>query len=95
MATPVGPVSTKGENWTTGNAARTIVVDGAAESSSTATRVRNFKLRENQAKSVNAAIEKMKKTTNTRDDSAALVAICRDYVGGPTLQERFVGLANR
>ena len=65
---------------------------GAAESSSTATRVRSFKLREDQAKNVNAAIEKMKKWSNTTDNSAALAAICLDYVRGPTLQERFVGL---
>jgi hypothetical protein len=66
--------------------------DEAAQSSSTATRVRSFKLREDQAKSVNAAIETMKKTANTPDDSAALAAICLDYIEGPTLQERFVGL---
>ena len=34
----------------------------------------------------------MKKLSNTPDDSAALAAICLDYVGGPTLQQRFVGL---
>jgi hypothetical protein len=34
----------------------------------------------------------MKKTANTPDDSAALAAICRDYVGDPALQVRFVGL---
>ena len=65
---------------------------GAVVGTSTATRVRSFKLREDQAESVNAAIEKMKKSSNTPDDSAALAAICLDYVGGPTLQQRFVGL---
>ena len=65
---------------------------GAAAGSSTATRVRSFKLHEGQAENVNAAIEKMKKLSNTTDDLAALAAICLDYVGGPTLQERFVGL---
>ena len=48
---------------------------------------------EDQAENVNLAIEKMKKLSNTPDDSAALAAICLDYVRGPTLQERFVGLA--
>jgi hypothetical protein len=65
---------------------------GAAESSSTATRVSSFKLRDDQAESVNAAIETMKKTANTPDDSAALAAICLDYIEGAALQERFVGL---
>jgi hypothetical protein len=65
---------------------------GATESSSTATRVRSFSLRENQAESVNAAIETMKTTANAPDDSAALVAICLNYLEGATLQERFVGL---
>jgi hypothetical protein len=49
-------------------------------------------LRENQAESVNAAIEKMKKTANAPDDSAALAAICLNYLEGGALQERFVGL---
>jgi hypothetical protein len=49
-------------------------------------------LREDQAESVNAAIETMKKTANTQDDSAALVAICLNYLESATLQERFVGL---
>ena len=65
---------------------------GAAAGSSTATRVRSFKLHEDQAENVNAAIEKMKKLSNTTDDSTALAAICLDYVGGPTLQQRLVGL---
>jgi len=65
---------------------------GAVVGGSTATRVRSFKLREDQAENVNAAIEKMKKSSNTTDDSAALAAICLDYVGSTTLQERFVGL---
>ncbi len=65
---------------------------GAVVGGSTATRVRSFKLHDDQAETVNAAIEKMKKLSNTPDDSAALAAICLDYVGGPTLQERFVGL---
>jgi len=65
---------------------------GAVAGSSNATRVRSFKLHEDQAENVNAAIEKMKKSSNTTDDSAALAAICLDYVGGPTLQQRFVGL---
>jgi len=34
----------------------------------------------------------MKKSSNTPDDSAALAAIFLDYVRGPTLQQRFVGL---
>ena len=66
---------------------------GAVAGGSTATRVRSFKLHKHQAKYVNAAIEKMKKWSNTTDDSAALAAICRDYyVGVPTLQQMFVGL---
>ena len=65
---------------------------GAVAGSSTATRVRSFKLHEDQAENVNAAIEKMKKSSTTTDDSAALAAICLDYVGGPTLQQRLVGL---
>ena len=65
---------------------------GAVAGSPTATRVRSFKLHEDQAETVNAAIEKMKKSSNTPDDSAALAAICLDYVGGPTLQQRLVGL---
>ena len=65
---------------------------GAAESSSTATRVRSFKLCDDQTESVNAAIETMKKTANTPDDLAALAAICLNYLEGAPLQERFVGL---
>ena len=65
---------------------------GAAESSSAATSVRSFKLREVQAKKVNAAIEKMKKLSHTTDNSAALAAICLDYVRDPPLEKRFVGL---
>ena len=66
---------------------------GAVAGSSTATRVRSFKLHKDQAKNVNAAIEKMKKWSNTTDNSAALAAICLDYyLGLPTLQPRFVGL---
>ena len=49
-------------------------------------------MREDQAENVNLAIEKMKKLSNTPDDSAALAANCLDFVRGPTLQERFVGL---
>jgi hypothetical protein len=49
-------------------------------------------LREDQAESLNAAIEKIKKTANTPDDAAALAAICLNYLEGATLQERFVGL---
>ena len=65
---------------------------GAVAGGSTATRFRSFKLHEDQVENVNAAIEKMKKSSNTPDDLAALAAICLDYVGGPTLQQRFVGL---
>ena len=65
---------------------------GALVGGSTATSVRSFKLHDDQAETVNAAIEKMKKLSNTPDDLAALAAICLDYVGGPTLQQRFVGL---
>ena len=68
------------------------VSGGAVVGGSTATRVRSFKLHDDQAETVNAAIEKMKKSSNTPDNSAALAAICLDYVGGPTLQPRFVGL---
>jgi hypothetical protein len=66
--------------------------NGAVESGSTRKRIRSFKLREDQAESVNAAIETMKKTANTPDDAAALAAICLNYLEGATLQERFVGL---
>ena len=60
---------------------------GAAESGSTAARVRSFKLHKDQDENVNAAIEKMKKLSKTTDNSAALAAICLDYVGGPTLRD--------
>ena len=65
---------------------------GAVVGGSTATSVRSFKLHGDQAETVSTAIEKMKKLSNAPDDSAALAAICLDYVGGRTLQQRFVGL---
>jgi hypothetical protein len=69
-----------------------LTASGEVADGPTATRVRSFKLREHQAASVNAAIETMKKTTKTPDDSAALAAICLDYLEGAPLQQRFVGL---
>jgi hypothetical protein len=60
---------------------------------STATHVKTFKFHDDQIKTVDAAIEKAKQSSNTPDDSVALEYICLDYMGGSTLQQRFAGLA--
>ena len=65
---------------------------GAVAGSSTATRVRSFNFQEVLAETVTEAIEKMKKSSNTMDDSVALAYICQEYIESPTLQQRFVGL---
>ena len=51
---------------------------------STATRVKTFKFRDDQIKTVHAAIDKAKKMADAEDDSAALAVICEDYAGGGT-----------
>jgi hypothetical protein len=40
--------------------------------------------RDDQIKTVQAAIEKAKKIAEAEDDSAALAVICEDYAGGGT-----------
>ena len=54
--------------------------------------MKTFKFHEDQVKTVDAAIEKAKKSSNTPHDSVALEYICQDYMGGSTLQQRFAGL---
>ena len=58
----------------------------------TATCLKTYKLHEDQAKTIDAAIEKAKATSGTSVDSAALELICLDYLGGQTLQERLAVL---
>jgi hypothetical protein len=48
---------------------------------------------EDKVQTVEAAIDKAKKTSNTQNDSMALAYICLDYVEGCALPERFLGLA--
>jgi hypothetical protein len=52
---------------------------GQKPSSSTATQVKTFKFRDDQIKTVQAAIDRAKKIAGAEDDSAALEIICRDY----------------
>ena len=58
----------------------------------TATCVKAYELHEDQAKTLEAALEKAKATSGTSVDSAALELICLDYLGGQTLQERLAVL---
>ena len=58
----------------------------------TATCLKTYKLHEDQAKTIDAAIEKAKATSGTSVDSAALDLISLDYLGGQTLQERLAVL---
>jgi hypothetical protein len=51
---------------------------------STATRVKTFKFRDDQIKTVQAAIDRAKKIAGAEDDSAALAIICEDYAEGRT-----------
>jgi hypothetical protein len=51
---------------------------------STAARVKTFKFRDDQIKTVQAAIDTAKKTAGAEDDSAALAIICEDYAEGRT-----------
>jgi len=66
---------------------------GTINSGSTTVQVKTFKFHEDQVKTVDAAIEKAKKSSHTPHDSVALEYICLDYMGGSTLQQRFAGLA--
>jgi hypothetical protein len=64
----------------------------AVAGGTTATHIKAYKLHEDEAKTVDAAIEKAKATSGTSVDSAALELICLDYLGGQTLQERLAVL---
>ena len=64
----------------------------AVAGGSTGTHIKTFKLHDAQEKTIDAAIEKAKATSDTSVDSAALELICLDYVGGQTLQERLAVL---
>ena len=52
---------------------------GRTPKGSTATRVKTFKFRDDQIKTVQAAIDRAKKMAGAADDSAALTIICEDY----------------
>src|SRR5260370_7282892 len=56
------------------------------------THVKTFKFHDDQAKTINAAIEKAKATSGTSVNSAALEFICLDYMDGQTLQEKLAVL---
>jgi hypothetical protein len=64
----------------------------AVAGGTTATHIKTYKLHEDEAKTVHAAVEKAKATSGTSVDSAALELICLDYLGGQTLQERLAVL---
>ena len=68
-------------------------LSGTQPGGSTATHAKTFKFHDDQVKTVDAAIEKAKKSSNTPHNSVALEYICLDYMGGSTLQQRFAGLA--
>ena len=51
---------------------------GRKPKGSTATRVKTFKFRDDQIKTVQAAIDRAKKIAGVADDSAALAIICDD-----------------
>ena len=55
---------------------------GRKPEGSTATRVKTFKFRDDQIKTVQAAIDSAKKIADAEDDSAALAVICEDYAYG-------------
>ena len=57
---------------------------GRKPEGSTATRVKTFKFRDDQIKTVQAAIDTAKKIADAEDDSAALAVICEDYAYGRT-----------
>ncbi len=64
----------------------------AAVGDSTATKVETFEWQEGQTAPMTAAILKMGMSSNAPSVSVALKYIFLDYLAGPTLQERFVGL---
>lgn len=68
-------------------------LSGTQPGSSTTTQVKTFKFHEDQVKTVDAAIEKAKKSSNTPHDLVALEYISLGLHGGSTLQQRFAGLA--
>ena len=74
---------------------RSVRAGEAAAGGTTATRSKAYKLHEDQAKTVEAALEKAKATSGASVDSAALELICLDYLGGQTLQERLAVLGPR
>jgi hypothetical protein len=53
----------------------------AVAGGTTATHIKAYKLHEDEAKTVDAAIKKAKATSGTSVDSAALELICLDYLG--------------
>ena len=57
---------------------------GRKPEGSTATRVKTFKFRDDQIKTVQAAIDKAKKIAGAEDDLAALAVICEAYADGRT-----------
>jgi hypothetical protein len=57
---------------------------GRKPKGSTAARVKTFKFRDDQIKTVQAAIDRAKKIAGAEDDSAALAIICEDYAEGRT-----------
>ena len=57
---------------------------GPKPEGSTATRVKTFKFRDDQIKTVQAAIDRAKNIAGVEDDSAALAVICEAYADGRT-----------
>ena len=57
---------------------------GRKPEGSTATRVKTFKFRDDQIKTVQAAIDRAKNIAGVEDDSAALAVICEAYADGRT-----------
>jgi len=55
---------------------------GQKPSSSTATQVKTFKFRDDQIKTVQAAIDRAKEVAGAEHDTAALEIICRHYLEG-------------
>ena len=53
---------------------------GQKPSSSTATQVKTFKFRDDQIKTVQAAIDRAKEVAGAEHDTAALEIICRHYI---------------
>jgi PDZ domain/Trypsin-like peptidase domain len=60
---------------------------GRKPGGSTATRVKTFKFRDDQIKTVQAAIDRAKNIAGVEDDSAALAVICEAYADGRSLME--------